>query len=118
MQPNETDAGLLWDMIDAARAVERFVVSLGRDEYLRDEMAQAAVERKIEIIGEAARKVSGPFQQAHPEIPWAKIAAQRHVLAHDYGRIEHDRIWEVATVHLPALLAQLQQLLPPDTDAT
>ena len=117
MQPNETDAGYLWDMIEAARAIQRFVASLRPEQYLGDEITQAAVERKIEILGEAARKVSEPFRQAHPEIPWARIAAQRHVLAHDYGRIEHHRIWEVATVHLPALLAQLQRLLPPDTDS-
>ena len=116
MQPNETDAGLLWDMIEAARAVQRFVASLQPEKYLHDEMTQAAVERKIEIIGEAARKVSESFRRAHPEIPWTRIAAQRHVLAHDYGRIEHDRIWQVATVHVPSLLAQLQQLLPPDTE--
>jgi len=117
MLPDETDAGYLWDMLDAARAVQRFVASRVRDEYLRDEMLQAAVERKIEIVGEAARKVSGPFQQAHPEIPWVRIAAQRHVLAHAYGEIQHDRIWEVASVHLPVLIRQLEQLLPPDTDA-
>jgi uncharacterized protein with HEPN domain len=116
MQPDDIDAGYLWDMIEAGRAVQRFVASLDREGYLSDEVVQAAVERKIEIIGEAARKLSIPFQQAHPEIPWAKIAAQRHVLAHDYGRIEHDRIWEVATVHVPTLVAQLAQLLPREAD--
>lgn len=116
MQPDETDAGYLWDMLDAARAVRRFVASLEQEDYLRDEVVQAAVERKIEIIGEAARKVSGPFQHAHPEVPWVKIAAQRHVLAHDYGDIQHDRIWQVATVHLPVLISQLEQLLPSPTD--
>jgi len=116
MQPDEMDAACLWDMLEAGRAVQRFVASLDREGYLSDEVVQAAVERKIEIIGEAARKVSAPFRQARPEIPWAKIAAQRHVLAHDYGRIEHDRIWEVATVHVPTLVAQLAQLLPREAD--
>jgi uncharacterized protein with HEPN domain len=94
--------------------VQRFVAAVGRAAYLNDEMIQAAVERKIEIIGEAARKVSAIFQQAHPEVPWTKITAQRHVLAHDYGRIEHDRVWEVATVHIPSLIVQIERLLPPD----
>jgi uncharacterized protein with HEPN domain len=112
MLPDETDAGYLWDMLQAARAVQRFVAAVGRTAYLNDEMIQAAVERKIEIIGEAGRKLSDPFRQAHSEVPWAKIAGQRHVLAHDYGRIEHDRLWEVATVHIPALITQLEGLLP------
>lgn len=83
------------------------------EQYLADELLQAAVERKIEIIGEAARKVPRDFQQAHPEIPWAKIAGQRHVLAHDYGRIEHDRLWNVVTVHIPDLIKLLEPLLGP-----
>jgi uncharacterized protein with HEPN domain len=92
MQPRDKDAAYLWDMLSAAQAVERFVGAATRDEYLANEQLQAAVERKIEIIGEAARKVSAEFQSVHPDIPWSRISAQRHVLAHDYGRIEHDRI--------------------------
>jgi uncharacterized protein with HEPN domain len=69
------------------------------------------VERKIEIIGEGARGVSESFQSAHPEVPWSKIIGQRHVLAHDYGRIEHDRIWSVVNVHRPELAQQLERLL-------
>jgi uncharacterized protein with HEPN domain len=116
MPLDEKDAAYLWDMIQASRAVRRFVAAAERSAYLNDEMLQSAVERKIEIIGEAARKLSTAFQEEHPEVPWSKISAQRHVLAHDYGRIEHDRIWEVATVHIPALTAQLEKLLPPGAE--
>jgi uncharacterized protein with HEPN domain len=115
MPLEEADAGYLWDMLQAARAVQRFVAAAERTAYLNDELLQAAVERKLEIIGEAARKLSAAFQQSHAEVPWSKIAGQRHVLAHDYGRIEHDRIWEVAMVHIPALVAQLERLLPPES---
>lgn len=114
MPLEEHDAALLWDMLDAARAVARFTAGHTRDAYLSDEVLQAAVERKIEIIGEAARKVSSEAQNATPEIPWKKIAAQRHVLAHDYGRIEHDRLWNVVTVHIPELVSQLEVLLQED----
>lgn len=112
MQPNEQDAACLWDMLDAAEAAVRFVEGRERNEYLQDDLLQAAVERKIEIIGEAAGHVSEEFRQANPQIPWAKIRGQRHVLAHDYGRIEHDRIWSVVTVHLPDLISQIRPLLP------
>jgi uncharacterized protein with HEPN domain len=47
------------------------------------------------------------------QIPWRPIIAKRHVLAHDYGRIDHERIWEVATVHVPELIARLLPLIPP-----
>ena len=76
-------------------------------------MRQRAVERAVEIIGEAARQVSDDFRRAHPAISWRPIIAQRHVLAHEYGEIMQERIWRVATTHVPALIAQLEPLIPP-----
>jgi uncharacterized protein with HEPN domain len=57
--------------------------------------------------------VSEAFQRAHPEIPWRKIIAQRNVLAHDYGEIQDDVLWQVATVSVPELIAALEPLIPP-----
>lgn len=116
MKAEGRDAALLWDMIEAAHKATTVAKRLTQEAYLADEIAQLAVERAIEIIGEAARGVSGPFQAAHPEIPWRKIIGQRHVIAHDYGEIDHDRLWQVVTVDVPKLNAQLQSLLPPKPD--
>jgi len=113
MQPPSRDAAFLWDMLRSARDVEQVVAGLRRDEYLQERVRQLAAERAVEVLGEAARQVSDAFQQAHPEIPWRPIIAQRHVLAHDYGRIDHERIWEVATVHVPELITRLLPLIPP-----
>jgi uncharacterized protein with HEPN domain len=88
-------------------------------EYEKNRMMQLAVEREVEIIGEAARKVSSAFKEAHPGIAWAGIVAQRHVLAHDYGTIRVDRMWALATHHIPVLIGQLEPLVPappPETD--
>ncbi len=112
MPLNERDAALLWDMLTASRAIQRFLGGKRPEEYLADEVLQAAVERKIQIIGEAATKVSATVRRDHPEVPWKLISGQRHILVHDYGRIEHDRIWKVATVHVPELAGQLAGLLP------
>ena len=76
-------------------------------------MRQLAVERAMEVIGEAAGQVSEAFQQAHPEIPWRPIIAQRHVLAHDYGYVDHERIRRVATFRVEELIARLSPLIPP-----
>lgn len=75
-------------------------------------MLQLAVERCVEIIGEAARNISAPFKGAHPEIPWRLIIAQRNVLAHEYGEVKQDRMWSLAQNHIPILVAQLEPLLP------
>jgi len=113
MPPEASDAAYLWDMLDAARAATGFVSGKTKDEYLRDRLLQAAVERKIEIIGEAARKVSEQFRSTHPGIPWRPIIAQRHVLAHEYGEIIQERVWSVIEDHIPELIAALEPLVPP-----
>jgi uncharacterized protein with HEPN domain len=77
-----------------------------------DRMLQLAVERGLEIIGEAARNVSLDFRLEHPQIPWKGIIGQRNVLAHEYGAIKLDLIWEVVTVHLPDLAASLERMVP------
>src|SRR5687767_3985254 len=101
MQPDLRDAGLMLDMLESARIVVRYVDGKTLDDYLRDEMLRDAVERRVEIIGEAARGISDAFQAAHPEIPWRRIMSQRHVLAHDYGDIEDEKLWRVATIYAP-----------------
>lgn len=88
----------------------RFVDGKTLDDYRRDVLLRSAVERQIEIIGEAARLVSQALENAHPEIPWRSITAQRHVLAHAYGDIDDARVWTVATEHVPRLINQLLPL--------
>ena len=109
--PPKGDAAYLWDMLDAARTVTTLTTGSDFAAYSSNRMMQLAVERTIEIIGEAARKVSKEFQQAHSEIPWHPIIVQRHVLAHDYGSILQDRIWRVVTVHIPELIRLLEPLV-------
>lgn len=108
------DPAYLLDMLTGAEAVRSFVAGRTREEYGRDLMLRSAVERQVEIIGEAARNVSSAFRDAHPAIPRAPIQAQRHRLAHDYGEIDDDLIWKVATVHIPALITLLRPLIPPE----
>lgn len=76
MPPDRDDNAGLWDMLTAAKAVVGFVQGWTLVEYVTDLMLRSAVERQIEIIGEAARRISKEFQAAHPEIPWRPIQAQ------------------------------------------
>lgn len=108
----EGDAAHLRDMLDACARIERFVRGKQLDDYRADELLRSGVERQIEIVGEAARRLSAHFRTAHPEVPWRQVIAQRHILAHEYGDIEDDLIWRVAVVHVPALGEQLRRLTP------
>ena len=112
MRPEQRDAAYLWDMLDAARSVREITTGVTLAEYLQNRLMYRAVERELEILGEAARRLSEAFREAHPEIPWQKIVGQRNVLAHEYGEINQERIWAVATKSLPELIDQLEPLLP------
>jgi len=113
MPREHDDASLLWDMLEAARKVRQFVADKTFDDYSRDEVLQAAVERKLEIIGEAARSVSDRFQREHPDVPWRGVISQRHFLAHEYGEVRQEKLWRVATGRIPELIELLEKLIPP-----
>jgi uncharacterized protein with HEPN domain len=113
MRPEQRNASYLWDMLEAARAVLELTQGITLSEYSGDKLRYLAVERAIQIIGEAANRVSPAFQATHPEIPWRKIVDQRNVLVHEYGDVEHALIWELVQRHIPILVDQLEGLVPP-----
>jgi uncharacterized protein with HEPN domain len=115
MRPDEGDLAYVWDMRTAAREIGQFVAALDFDAFLTDTIVRRAVERNLEIIGQAAGSVSQEVREEHPELPWAAIIAQHNVLAHQYGDIDFVRIWRVATIDVPELARVLDTLvgMPP-----
>jgi uncharacterized protein with HEPN domain len=106
------DKAYLWDMLDSALAIEGFVGGKSWEEYQSNRMMRSAVERHIEIIGKAARRISDATRQSHPEVPWRAIVGQRNVLAHQYDEVVHEAIWAIATRRIPELIAAIRLLLP------
>lgn len=96
--------------LHAERACQ-FLGTRSLKEFQADEMVQAAVVRCIEVIGEAARLVSEETRKRAPGIPWPLVTGMRHVLAHDYGTVDLDKVYRVVTEHLPDLLTQLAALI-------
>ena len=76
-----------------------------------NEMLALAVTRLIELIGEAARRVSSDLRLRHPEIPWSLIVGTRDRLAHGYIEVDYDIIWRIVTGDLPPLIVQLEKLI-------
>ena len=113
MPPESRDPAYLWDMIDAARSIQRITAGVSFEQYMKNEVLQLAIQRQLEVVGEAARRVSEPFKKAHPEIPWKEIIGLRNILVHEYGDIRPDRIWSVVTDNVPSLVASLETLIPP-----
>lgn len=106
---------LLWDALNAARLAMSFVHEQDFDRYQADAMRRSAVERQLEIVGEALnqlRKADAEVARTIPELP--RAVGLRNILIHGYASVDNRLVWDVATAHLPALAHRLAQLLNAD----
>jgi uncharacterized protein with HEPN domain len=110
------DAALLLDMLLAARDAQSFVQGLDEAAFLASRLHQSAVIRSLEVVGEAAGKVSAATQIAHPQIRWREITGMRHRLIHGYGEVRLDLVWTVLRDHLGPLTAELARLVPDQSE--
>ncbi len=113
----ERDLALLWDMLLAARDAQSFVAGLGEAAFLASRLHQAAVIRALEVLGEAAGRVSRESCAVLPDLPWREMTGLRHRLIHGYAEVRLDLVWHVATERLGPLVAMLEALLPPEEAA-
>ncbi|MBM4083775.1 MAG: DUF86 domain-containing protein [Planctomycetes bacterium] len=114
MPPSEMDAARLWDMLTYAEEAQKALAGITFHDYLSNKERRLATERRLEM---AARHVSPAFREAHPEIPWRHVIGLRNVLAHEYGEIKQEVIFRVVSQHLPALIAALRPVVPPEEEA-
>jgi uncharacterized protein with HEPN domain len=102
----------LWDVRESALAIQSFVAGMDLAAYAGNAMAQAAVERKFEIIGEALNQLSkfdAPIAARIPDLP--QIVAFRNQLIHGYATVNVSTVWNIAQNALPSLLVAVQALL-------
>jgi uncharacterized protein with HEPN domain len=97
-------------MIDAADAMAAFVAGRAREDLESDQMLLFAVVRAIEVLGEAASRVSADVRESAPEVPWAAIVAMRNRLIHGYFDVDATLVWKTATEEIPDLLPKLRAL--------
>lgn len=108
------DASYLLDMLLAARETAELADGLTFPAFEKNRMAQLAILKTVEIIGEAASRVDADTWAAHPEIPWSNIIGMRHRLVHGYFNINLVRVWDTVQRDIPRLISQLEQLVPPE----
>ncbi len=89
------DDAYLLDILLAARRAREFSANLTPEEFKKSELHQQAIVRTLEIIGEAAGKISDEVRQSHPEIPWLRLIRTRNHLIHQYFRIDLDKVWDI-----------------------
>jgi uncharacterized protein with HEPN domain len=98
-------------MLDAARKAVALTAGKTRVQVAADEISQLALARLLEIVGEAAGKVSPAFREAHPELPWDEMAGLRNRLAHAYFDVDLDVILDIVANDLPSLIERVQVVL-------
>lgn len=109
--PPPEDLDRLRHIVEAAREAIAFADGRSRDDLDEDRQLQLSLVKLVEIVGEAAGRVSPETQAMAPSLPWPKMVAMRNHLAHGYYRIDLDVVWDTVTLDLPALLPEIERLV-------
>ena len=111
MLPEDRDQALIGDMLAFAFEVDDFCAGVSLKLYQESLDVRRKIERSLELVGEASKRVSPAFQASHPEISWRRISGLRNILAHDYGDINDATVWNVAKHEIPKLIEILRTLV-------
>jgi uncharacterized protein with HEPN domain len=106
------DEAYLLDILLAARRALSYVEEMRWEEFEMNEIVQDAVIYPLEIMGEAAARISERFRAAHPDIAWHKIIGIRNRLIHEYFRIDRKTVWDTIKNDLPEIIRLLEPLVP------
>jgi uncharacterized protein with HEPN domain len=96
------------DIIEAAEEVAA-ILSEGEDAFKTNLVSQRAIERLLEIIGEAANQISEETKNSFTDVEWRDVSNLRILLAHHYFRVDIEQMWMIASTDVPNLAAQLRQ---------
>ena len=108
---NRGDKKRIEDILEFATKLERYVAK-GYEEFQAEEGSGLAIERLIELVGEASSHLSDEYKTSLPTVAWKEIAGMRVVLAHAYHRVDFEVVWAAATVSVPDLVMQIKKLQP------
>ncbi len=106
----------LVDILEAADAIQRFIDSVCKEDFLSDELRQSRVLQKLIVIGEAASRLPKAFLTQHDEIEWVDIIGFRNIAVHEYFAITWDIVWETAIADVPKLRDQIATILETEFD--
>ena len=105
------DRALLLDMLTYAEEARTILGSRAFETFIKDRLRVLALERTLEVVGEAARQVSQVRKDQVGDIPWKLLNGQRNALAHQYGKVDHFQLYRTASEDLPGLIVVLKQIL-------
>ena len=107
----EKDKFYLENILDSIKQIEKFLKGFDKAAFLKSDLHQNAVIRKLEIIGEATKRISVSLKVTHEDVAWRKPAGLRDVLIHDYLGIDIEKVWQTVVNDLPVLKKQIKKIL-------
>jgi uncharacterized protein with HEPN domain len=108
---NEKDEFYLKNILEMILDIKRFLTGLDKAGFLKSDLHQNAVMKKLENIGEATKHVSDNLKAKNPDIEWRKISGMRDVLIHDYLGTDLEEVWKTVMDDLPVYKKQVEKLL-------
>jgi len=108
------DDTYLVDILESARIALGYALKKTRDEFSQDLQCQDAIVRRIEIIGEAARRVSQDTRDKNPQIPWREMTSMRNLVIHEYDLVDVGQVWDTVQNKIPPLIEELAKIVPPE----
>lgn len=111
MREPERDLARLEHILTAINCVEDYTKDLNENDLKENRLYLHATIYNVQIIGEAVYKLTNEYKQHHPETPWALIEKMRHILVHDYFRINFEVLWDVVTTDIPKLKTQIESYI-------
>lgn len=98
-------------ILQSVNRIIKYTKGLSEKDFDTDDMAQDAVIRQLEIIGEATKRLSKEFRESNPSIPWKDMAGMRDILIHDYLNVDLNIVWKTAKEYIPPLKSAIEKLL-------
>lgn len=105
------DCRYLQDIVKSIRRIEQYLKDVDKKSFKASHQLQDAVVKRLEVIGEAAGKISEEIKAKYPETLWKSMYGMRNVLIHDYDSISLDIVWDTVVDNLPLTKKQIERII-------
>ncbi len=106
------DDTYLVDILESAKIALDYVSGKSWDDFYGDMQCQDAVIRRVEIIGEAARRVSQETRDRYPQLPWREMTSMRNLVIHEYDVVDIKLVWDTMQNKIPPLIQDISKIVP------